>query len=174
MRGLSASRASTAVAVVTAIVGVLTMIGFAGLGIGQPTFSHGGPPSEVFMQTQAAPEACAEVSAGSVFAMPQEIELTATSHVLAYFTFEWTGLDRGEFGLLNLVLDDVGAGSNYEFRRARINPNGTVMWSFPNIAPGTHTVSVYAAVDRLGHTESDLVAGLENCALTVFVMPVAS
>jgi len=178
MRGPSASRASTAVAVVSAIVAILAVI-LPGVGLGQPTTSHGGSPSDVFMQTQAAPEACAEVPAGSLLAMPQELDLAVTSHVLAYFTFEWTGLDAKEFGALNLALDGVGIDQQYKFtgRESRINPNGTVMWSFPNVAPGTHTVAVFTAVDDLDLIDSDedsrLAAGLQNCALTVFVIPVA-
>jgi hypothetical protein len=117
-----------------------------------------------------------DINPDSVTAFPLEIDVAVTSHVLAYFTFEWTGLDRGEVGLLNLVLDGTGPGSQYDFAktRARINPNGTVMWSFPNVGQGRHTVAVFAWVDRIGSIGTpDLLAGLENCSLTVFVMPSA-
>jgi hypothetical protein len=157
----------TVVAVIVAVLAVMV-----GVGIGQPTTSHGGTPTDVYMRTQAAPEPCMEPNADGVTAFPQEFELAANSHVLAYFTFEWTRLDRGEYGLLHLELDGSGPGGDSEFRPGRIDSNGTVMWSFPNVAPGPHTVAVYAAVTRY-RGSSDLLAGLENCALTVFVIPAA-
>lgn len=182
MRRPSAMKPSTAVAVVAAIVAVLAVM-FPGLGIGQPTTSHGGTPSDVFTKTQpahASGAGCVEdVNPDSVTDFPLQIEVATTSHVLATFTFEWFGLERGEVGGLNLVLDGVGPGAEYDFvapeaPRARVNPNGTVMWSFPNVEPGTHTVAVFAVVNQLGSIgDPDLGAGLENCSLTAFVMPVA-
>jgi hypothetical protein len=173
----SRSSARILVAVGVTVVGVLAVMVFPGVGIGAPTTSHGGPPSDVYMKTQPAPEACVEdINPDSVTAFPLEIGFAVTSHVLASFTFEWTGLDRGEVGGLNLVLDGTGAGSQYDFARTRprVNPNGTVTWSFPNVAPGTHSVAVFAVVDRIGSIGNpDLLAGLENCSLSVFVMPPA-
>jgi hypothetical protein len=167
----------TFVAIGVSVGVVFAVMVFPGVGIGAPTTSHGGSPSDVYMKTQPAPEACVEnINPDSVTAFPLEIEVAATSHVLGYFTFDWTGLERGEAGLLNLVLDGTGSGSQYEFAktRARINPNGTVMWSFPNVAPGAHTLAVFAWVDRIGSNgDPNLLAGLENCSLTAFVMPPA-
>ena len=164
-----------------AIVTLLALVVLPGVGIGNPTVSHGGSPSDVYMRTEPAPEPCAEVPADGMTAFPQEIEVQVPSHVTAHFTFEWSGLDAREVGLLNVVLDDVGPGPNYEYTptASRANPNGTVSWSYPNVQPGMHTVGVYAAVDDLdrlpGGTGQDgeLFAALENCALTVFVVPVA-
>jgi hypothetical protein len=177
MRGIAGHRGWISAAIGTAIGAVLAVTVTAGVGIGAPTTSHGGSPSDVYMKTQPAPQACVDdINPDSVTAFPLEIDVAVTSHVLAYFTFEWTGLDRGEVGLLNLVLDGTGPGSQYDFAktRARINPNGTVMWSFPNVAQGSHTVAVFAWVDRIGSIGTpDLLAGLENCSLTVFVMPSA-
>lgn len=165
------------VAVGLTVAAVLMVIVVPGVGIGAPTTSHGGSPSDVYMKTQPAPEACVEdINPDSVTAFPLEIDVPVTSHVLASFTFEWTGLQRAEAGLLNLVLDGTGSGSQYDFAktRARINPNGTVMWSFPNVAPGTHTLAVFAWIDQTGSIGTpDLVAGLENCSLTAFVIPPA-
>ena len=187
MRRPSVPRASTAIAVVAAIVAVLAVM-FPGLGFGQTSGSHGGVPSDVYMQTQDSSEDvfCADVPADGVTAMPQQFELAGTSHVLAYFTFEWEGLDAREFGVLHLELDGVpSTTSEYEFTaphamfKSNETVNGTVMWSFSNVAPGTHTVAVYAAVDDLdplpGATgqDSDLFANLGNCALTVIVTPAA-
>jgi hypothetical protein len=89
-----------AVAVVAAVLALMV-----GVGIGQPISSHGGVPSDVLMQTQGAPETCIRTNADGRTGMPQEIELSETSHILAYFTFEWTGLERREYGLLHLELD---------------------------------------------------------------------
>ena len=163
--------ASVALVAAAAVV-VLVLPGL--VAIGAPTTSHGGTPSDVFMKTQPAPEACAEdINPDSRTVFPLEIEVAATSHVLAYFTFEWTGLTRGEVGGLNLILDGGGGSEQYDFAQNRtINPNGTVMWSFPNVAQGTHTVAVFAVVSRISGAP-DLIAGLENCALAVFVNPVA-
>ena len=164
-------------AVGVTLVAVLAVTVVPGVGIGAPTTSHGGSPSDVYMKTQPAPEECVEnINPDSVTAFPLEIEVAATSHVLAYFTFEWHGLDRGEAGLLNLVLGGTGSDSQYDFARTepRINTTGTVMWSFPNVAPGTHTLAVFAWIDQVGSIGTpDLLAGLENCSLTAFVMPVA-
>jgi hypothetical protein len=159
---------------VAAVLAVLALA--VGVGIGQPVSSHGGTPSDVFMKTQPAPEACVEdVNPDSVTAFPLQIQVAATSHVLGYFTFEWNGLERGETGQLNLVLDGTGSDSQYDYARTKapINPNGTVMWSFPNVAPGTHTLAVFAWIDQTSGNP-DLLAGLENCSLTAFVMPVAA
>ena len=178
IRRPSRSRAAMAGALFGAIVTTVAVAALPGVGIGAPTTSHGASPSDVFMKTQPAPQACVEeINPDSVTAFPLEIEVAVTSHVLGYFTFEWTGLERGEDGQLNIVLDGTGSGSQYDFARtkARINPNGTVMWSFPNVAPGTHTMAVFAWVERIGGMgDPDLLAGLENCALTAFVMPVAT
>lgn len=179
MRRPTASRTSTAVAVVAAVVAVLAVMG--GIGIGQTISSHGGTPSDVYMWTQAEP--CAQVPADGTDAFQQQFEVADPSHVLAYFTFEWAGLNAREFGLLNLLLDGSSGGlpGNYEYRLQdrRFDPNGTVMWSFPDVPSGAHTVAVYAAVDDVDPIpgavgqDSDLFAELENCALTVFVIPVA-
>ena len=49
------------------------------------------------------------------------------------------------------------------------------MWSFPNVAPGTHTLAVFAWIDETGSIGNpDLLAGLENCSLTAIVVPVAA
>jgi hypothetical protein len=178
MRRTTGSRAATAGAVLGTIVVTIAVTVFPGVGIGQPTTSHGASPSDVYMKTQPAPEACVEnINPDSVTAFPLEIEVAATSHVLAYFTFEWTGLDLGEVGGLNLILEGADSSGQYDFvkTRARINPSGTVMWSFPNVAQGTHSVAVFAVVNEIGRIgDPDLLAGLENCSLTALVVPVAA
>lgn len=177
MMASNRNRARILVGVGVTVAMLFAVMVFPGVGIGAPTTSHGGTPSDVFMKTQPAPEECVgNVNPDSVTAFPLEIEVAAPSHVLGYFTFEWHGLERGEAGLLNLVLDGTGPGSQYDFARtsARINSTGTVMWSFPNVAAGTHTMAVFAWIDRIGtRGDPDLLAGLENCSMTAFVMPTA-
>jgi hypothetical protein len=54
-------------------------------------------------------------------------------------------------------------------------PTGTVMWSFPNVAPGTHALAVFTWIDQTGSIGNpDLLAGLENCSLTAIVVRVAA
>jgi hypothetical protein len=49
------------------------------------------------------------------------------------------------------------------------------MWSFPSVAPATHTLAVFAWIDQTGRIgDPDLLAGLESCSLTAFVTPVAA
>lgn len=178
MKSPSPSRAVMAGALLGSIVTAVAVMALPGVGIGQPTTSHGGSPTDVYMKTQPAPQACAEdINPDSRVAFPLEIEVAVTSHVSASFTFEWTGLDRGEVGGLNLILEGAGSSEQYDYAKAkaRVNPNGTVTWSFPNVAPGTHTVAVFTVVNRIGSIgDPDLEAGLENCSLTVSVAPVAA
>jgi len=179
MRRLSASRASTAVAVVAAIVAVLAVMGFPGLSFGQTTFSHGGSPSDVFMRVERFPQTCDPdgVPADSVTIMPLQVEVEVRSHLLVYFSFEWSMLGSHEVGQVNPELDGAGADS---LSRSTGNPTGghiggTLMSSFPNVDPGTHTVDVFAAVGSVpgGGAHGRLFANLESCVLTVFVIPVA-
>jgi len=175
MKTIAEHRGRISFALGMTVAAVLVVLVFPGVGIGAPTSSHGGSPSDVYMQTQSAPESCAEVPPDSLLAFPLDFELDETSHVLAYFTFEWAGLNSHEVGSLNLVLDDVGPGPTWESTpaRPRVHPSGMVMWSFPNVAPGAHTVAVYAAVDAIDPLPGggEPFGALENCSMTVFVMP---
>lgn len=174
MRRPSAPRASTAVAVVAALVAVLTVM-FPGLGFGQPTSVQGGSPSAVYMQKN--PDICSEVIPDGVTVMEQEITLDEPSHVLAYFSFEWNELDR-EVGEIGFALDETGGG----FFGGLFGPppfdatSGTVMWSFENVDAGQHTVTVQSFVIPIpGRAElppSHVSAFLNHCALSVFVTPV--
>lgn len=61
----------------------------------------------------------------------------------------------------------------------RLHDSGTVMWSFDGVQPGVYDVFVDARTDPVpgpaggGNTNDDPSAGMGNCALTVFVIPVA-
>ncbi len=183
MRRLSASKASTAVAVVAAIVAVLAVMAFPGFSIGQTTTSHGGSPSDVFTNTE--PETCAEVDTfGTAPILPTEVSVAATSNLLVYFSSEWSGLQADTELLLGfLVNDDAGnfvTSPGFEWglsNNARLHDSGTVMWSFDGVQPGTYVVLGDARTDPVpgprggGNTNNNPHATLENCALTVFVIP---
>ena len=176
MRRLSASRASTAVAVVAAIVAVLAVM-FPGLGFGQSTFSHGGPPSDVYMQTTPDPNnTCLNAGPNGQTAMEQFFDLGAESHVVVYFTFEWALLSTHERGHISMGLDGGPEVPTEGWRfsgTVSSHTSGTVMWTFDNVAAGHHRVNVFARVASIEHDAKERSADLNACALTVFVMPVA-
>jgi len=173
MRRLSASRASTAVVVVAAIVAVLAVM-FPGLGFGQSTFSHGGSPSDVYMQTD--PNTCLNAGPNGQTAMEQFFDLGAESHVVVYFTSEWARLNTHERGHISMGLDggpEVPVEGWRFSGTVSSHTSGTVMWTFDNVAPGHHRVNVFARVASIQHDAEERSADLNSCALTVFVMPVA-
>jgi len=171
MRRLTASRAWAAVAVVAAIVAVLAVM-FPGFGFGQTTSSHGGTPSEVFMQTH--PDTCLNVGPNDEIALEQDFTLNEESHVLVYMTFEWGQLNASEDGHVIIRLDGGGPFDGVEAWRfsgtTTTRTSGTIMWTFDNVAAGDHRVQMFARVTRGLATPS---ADLNDCALTVFVIPVA-
>lgn len=184
MRRLSASKASTAVAVVGAIVAVLGVMALPGLSIGQTTTSHGGSPSDVFTNTE--PEHCAEVDTFGVRGpiLLTEVSVAATSNLLIYFSSEWFGLETDTELLLNFMVNDAAGdfvvGTPFEWglsNNPRTHDSGTVMWSFDGVQPGVYDVFVDARTDPVpgprggGNTNNNPHATLENCALTVFVIP---
>jgi hypothetical protein len=166
MRRLLGSKTST-VALVTAIITTLAVLGSQGVVIGQPTSSHGGSPSDVFMQ--ATPAVCS--NAGSL--MAQDLTLAEESHLLVYFTGEWTRLSVNETGFLWFRLDGTDTDFDWRFAGHTLpETTGTVMWTFEDVAAGTHTVSAHSQVREIppGRKAS---AELRHCAFTVFVIPVA-
>ena len=180
MRRLSASRASAVVAVIAAVVVVLAVMGFPGLSLGQTTSIHGGSPSDVFMLREGRPpEVCTPdgVPFDSVKIMPLQVEVDVPSHLLVYFSFEWADLDAHEGGQVHPELDGTGDGFMWRFPgNAHMALMGeTVMSSFPDVDPGTHTVDIFASVSAIprGTDHGPLFANLQSCVLTVFVIPVA-
>ena len=164
-----------AVATVVGVLGVMV-----GVGIGQTVSSHGGTPTDVYTQTLGSvnDELCAEVNANGVSAMPLTFEVASPSLVVALFSFHLEGLDRREVAVAHLQLDGSAPGVADTWYTAQIRKvpfaQGTLTWAFANVLPGQHTVSVYAAVDAipgLSAGSSDLVARMQNCALTLFVSP---
>jgi len=175
MRRLAAPRASPVVAVVAAIAAVLAVMVFPGISFGQTTTSHGGSPSDVYTLGEREPERCTPigVNVDGVNFMPLQVEVRVPSHLLIYFSFMWSGLDSYEGAEISPGLDGGGNGfpSRYTGNTLGRHMSGTVMSSFANVGPGTHTVDVYAAVAGLGGTQGQIFASLESCLLTVFVMP---
>lgn len=175
-------RASRAVAVVAAIVAVLAVMGFPGVSFGVPTTVHGVSPSDVFMNTE--PEVCAEVDLAGSGLMHTAVTFDQDSHLLVYFTFEGSGFGtRTELLLGPEVADEAGdlfRGRPFEWgfvgNAASAHTSGTVMWTFEDVPAGSYFVSMTHRVETI---PSGLPGGshpsavLENCALTVFVIPVA-
>lgn len=176
MRRVHAPRASTAVAVVAAIVAVLAVM-FPGLGFGQANGIHGGSPTDVFMQRAEDEQVCAPigVNVDGVGIMPLQVEVEVPSHLLVYFSFELGGLDTNERAQVGPQLDGNGEDFDPVFAG---NTDGrvpaTVMHSFPDVGPGTHIVDVFASVFQVGpEDQGRLLASMGDCVFTVFVIPAA-
>jgi len=108
--------------------------------------------------------------------------VAATSNLLVYFSTEWSGLETDtELLPLFSVNDDEGnfvVGTPFEWglsNNPRIHDSGTVMWSFDAVQPGDYEVLFDARTDPVPGPRGggNPTAVLENCALTVFVIPVA-
>lgn len=175
MKRAFAPRASTAVAVVAAIVAVLAVM-FPGLGFGQTNSGHGTSPSDVYTQT-FDDDFCGatELNQNGQLIMDQGFTLEAESNVVVYFTFQFGFRTPRQEGLMSFGLD--GASTNKEWGVAApgsttaqffsVRQSTTLMWSFDNVAPGVRHVQAFARV-------STGSAGLSGCALTVLVSPVAA
>lgn len=139
---------------------------------------EGGSPSDV--STRSIAGTCLDVGAAERGALPVEITLETTSYLLLSFTGEWAGLDAGEEG--RLAFEVVGPPGTersdaWSFAGERnLHTSGAVTWAFEGLPPGTYSVAVVASVRAYGASgsQTDLSAGLENCALTVFVIPSGS
>lgn len=137
---------------------------------------EGGSPSDV--STWSIAGTCLNAGAADRGALPREITFEARSHLFVSFIAEWAGLDAGEEG--RLAFEVVGPSGtersdSWSFDGGpNLRPSGTVTWSFEGVGPGTYSVVAVASVRASGASgsQTDLSAGLENCALTVFVIPV--
>lgn len=152
---------------------------------GEPPPAPGGSPTDVLTTTE--PEVCANVDTfGTAPILPTEVSVAATSNLLVYFSSEWSGLNPDTELLLSLrVNDDEGnfvIGTPFEWgvsNDPRLHDSGTVMWSFDSVEPGVYEVLGDARTDPVpgskggGNTNNNPTAVLENCALTVFVIPTA-
>ena len=143
--------------------------------------------SNIQVVTTTEPEICGQVDTfGVAPVLPTRVTVPMTSNLLVYFSSEWSGLEANTELLLNFqVHDDEGnsvASTPFEWgvsNNPRIHNSGTVMWSFDDMAPGAYDVFVDARTDPVpgpaggGNTNNNPSAAMENCALTVFVNPVA-
>lgn len=137
-----------------------------------------GSPIEVFTNTE--PEICAVVGTDGGTAMPTPVSVGTQSRLLVYFTSERSGFDTHTELLVTfevLAGDNIVASTPFEWGNLGValrgHTSGTVMWPFADVSPGNYTVRVGSRVDPLpgplgGGTPT---AALENCALTVFVIP---
>jgi len=167
MRALSTSKASTVVAVVSATVAVLAMM---------PTSRS---PSHVIMNTE--PEICGDVDRNGIGTMSTDVVFREASDLLVYFTGEFSGIDPNTELLLGFrVWDAVGLQASTPFEWGFVgnvrgaHSTATVMWSFADVPADDYDVELSARVDPFpGPGAGDNAAVLENCALTVFVIPVS-
>jgi hypothetical protein len=164
------------VAIAAAIVAVVAVM-VPGIGIGLPTTSHGGSPSDVYSTTE--PEICAATDPFGAITMVTEVSVPATSNLLVYFSAEWSGLKPSAELLLKFVVnDDAGFVVETPFEwglsnNPRTHDSGTVMWSFDGVDSGVYDVLVDTRTDVAGPQVGNASAVLENCALTAMVIPVA-
>ena len=172
-------------ALIGAVVAVLAVVALPGLGIGAPTTSHGLTPSDVYTTTE--PEGCGDVDTfGVPPVLPTRVTVTEPANLLVYFTAEWAGLQASTELLLQFrINDDQGnfvVGTPFEWgvsNDPRLHDSGTLMWSFDDVEPGAYDVFVDARTDPVpgpaggGNTNNNPTASLGNCALTVFVNPIA-
>ena len=175
-----------AVAVLGAVLALIAVVALPGLGIGETSTSHGVTPSDVYTTTgPPGGELCAVVDTfGVPPVLPTRVTVGVPSNLLVYFTSEWSGLEADTELLINFrVNDDSGnevVNTPFEWgvgNDPRLHDSGTLMWSFDGIEPGAYDVFVDARTDPVpgppggGNTNNNPTAALENCALTVFVIP---
>jgi hypothetical protein len=106
--------------------------------------------------------------------MEQFFTLDVESNVVVYFSFELGFESPRQEGLISFGLDGIGTDQEWGIAAPGsitaqyfgTRQSGTLMWTFDHIAPGDHRVQAFARVST-GH------AGMNGCALTVFVIPVA-
>lgn len=173
-----------AAAVLGAGVALIAVVALPGVGIGESTTSHGAAPSDVYTTTE--PQICADVDTFGVRpVLPTRVTVVEPSNLLVYFTSEWSGLEADTELLLGFRVNDNAGNevlsTGFEWgvsNDPRLHDSGTVMWAFDGVQPGVYDVFVDARTDPVpgpaggGNTNNNPTAVLENCALTVFVIPV--
>lgn len=175
-------RAKRATAAVFALALVIMTFGWLAWSLthaGRTRPAHefeGTSPSRV--STLSNDGTCLEVGAVDGAALDQEITIEAMSHLVVSFTGGWTGLDAAETGHVSFLLVGPGgtASSNpWSFGGDRASrASGTVTWSFEGVAPGVYSIVAIAGVGSSAGSGSQtpVAAELNDCALTVFVVPI--
>ena len=137
---------------------------------------EGTSPSQV--STVSNDGTCLEVGAVDGAALDQEITIEAKSHLVVSFIGGWAGLDAAEKGHVSFQLvgpDGTTSSSRWSFGGDRASSaSGTVTWSFQGVAPGMYTIVAIAGVGPSAGSGSQtpVTAELNDCALTVFVVPI--
>lgn len=156
-------------------VTMLVVVSFPVLGIGEPTTSHGGTPSDVFT---AVDPTCATPGMRQREALSTPVTVGELSNVIVSFAAEWA-LDPGVEGLLTFDLGNAETGWFTDFEwgvpGSRMHVTQSVSWTFGDIPSGDYNAIAYARVDPmpLGPGGGRASAVLDSCALTVLVVPVA-
>ena len=160
------------------IVTLVTMVSVAGSGL--IAVSHAGPPTDVYTQTDPNDD-CATLGFHGQTALEQSFSLDAESDVVVYFSFEVGLRNAHQEAEISFGLDGSSPPPEPEWgvsapRSVNVEPYGvrqsnTLMWTFEHVAAGEHRVEAFArVVDRRGRPNP--IAGMNGCAMTVFVAPV--
>jgi hypothetical protein len=174
-----------AATVTSTIVAVLAVM-FPGLGIGETTTSHGLTPTDVFRQYRNR-DVCSSGHHRHSIDHADGGQRLGDLDLLVYFTSKWSGMSTDTELLLTFrVNDGAGEVANTGFEwglsnngSLRAHQSGTLMWTFDGIEPGVYSVFADARTDPVpgraggGNTNNNPSAVMENCAMTVFVVPAA-
>jgi len=176
--------------VVFAVMAFVVLVAVPIAGMSDTLSISGGTPSGVFMSVETQVDRfqlCPEDPVGTepVNFGPTTVEVPEDqpSHVLAFFTSTWSGIDNEAALVLSLQLegedffaksaDWIATGTGGARGRA-YHSTGTVMWAFEDVPPGSYTVHPTAQVGgSQGAFNSGAGATLHSCALSAFVIPAA-
>jgi len=173
-----------AVAIVAAMVMVLAVMVGVGIGqsitrVGPSVTSHGGTPSDVYSSEIRGRCVSGAVRPPGAGVLPIAVTVGTESNLLVRFTTNLQEVGNQENATLELELLDAeeqvvdrmgqwnvpgGPGSAWV--------SGSAMWTFANVAPGNYTVRGWVSVGRYDSEGGAIV--VTNCALAVFVTPVAA
>jgi hypothetical protein len=164
------------------VLSIAFVLSVAGVAFGLSSTSHGGTPTDVYMTQD--PQVCqpSEDRIGTEQAqlVPTTVNVAQQSHLLAYFGGMWSGFEPDSTLVLWFEIKDANGVSelspSFDVSKGLVHGSGTLMWTFDNVAPGTYTVQALAALfpQRGAFISHGNGANIQNCALTVFVNPVAS
>jgi hypothetical protein len=175
-------RTSMVVALVAFTIAIVAVM-FPGIGLGETSTFRGGPPSDVFMNTDTG--VCNgedKVGPEPADLLPTAVQVGGESDLLVYFTSTWSAPSGSPTELLLSVqiegeelfatspewIANTGTGGS----ERDAHGVGTVMWSFRDVAAGDYTVEATGHIAEFPGTNSQSGANLQACALTVFAMPV--